>query len=36
MIHRLYILSPQGKVYNQELANRLSKEEHLISIMWSL
>ena len=23
-------LSPQGKVYNQKLANRLSKEEHLI------
>ena len=25
-------LSPQGKVYNQKLANSLSKEEHLILI----
>lgn len=27
---RIIYLSPKGKVYNQELANELSKEEHLI------
>ena len=27
---RTIYLSPQGKVFNQELANELSKEEHII------
>lgn len=27
---RIIYLSPKGKVYNQELANELSKEEHLV------
>ena len=30
---KVILMSPQGKPYNQEMANRLSKEKHIIALL---